>query len=84
MQCSGNNGSSRRVATQAASFQAQTYPSRMSIRASSAPHHQPSGEFIVTHSRSDHYTIIVESAFATANIPAFALDIDQKARFNIP
>ena len=44
-----------------------------------------SGEFIVTALPPDHYTIIVESAgFDTANVPAFALDIDQKARFNIP
>ena len=44
-----------------------------------------SGEFIVTALPPDHYTIIVESAgFDTSNVPAFALDIDQKARFNIP
>jgi len=44
-----------------------------------------SGEFIVTALPPDHYTIAVElTGFDTANIPAFALDIDQKARFNIP
>jgi hypothetical protein len=44
-----------------------------------------SGEFIVTALPPDHYTIIVESTgFATADVPAFALDIDQKARLNIP
>ena len=44
-----------------------------------------SGEFIVTALPPDHYTISIESpGFDTANIPAFVLDIDQKARFNIP
>ena len=42
------------------------------------------GEFTRTSLRPDHYTISVEaSGFETASVPAFALDIDQKARFNI-
>jgi len=43
------------------------------------------GEFIETALPPGHYTIKVElSGFATATVPAFELNIDQKARFNIP
>ena len=42
------------------------------------------GEFTQTSLRPDHYSISVEATgFETASVPAFALDIDQKARFNI-
>src|SRR5580692_2942296 len=42
------------------------------------------GEFIENALPPDHYSISVESSgFATASVPAFALNIDQKARFNI-
>src|ERR1035441_2444706 len=44
-----------------------------------------SGEFIETALPPGHYTITVElTAFEKADIPAFELNIDQKARFNIP
>ena len=44
-----------------------------------------SGEFDLTALPPGHYTIAVEAAgFATATVPAFELDIDQKARFDIP
>lgn len=44
-----------------------------------------SGEFSKTALPPDHYTITVEMAgFSTANVPSFKLDIDQKARFEIP
>ena len=44
-----------------------------------------SGEFTANALPPDHYTITVEKdGFSTANIPAFKLDIDQKARLNIP
>jgi hypothetical protein len=43
------------------------------------------GEFAESALPPDHYTITVEMAgFATANVPAFKLDIDQKARFEVP
>ncbi|MDR3773788.1 MAG: TonB-dependent receptor [Terracidiphilus sp.] len=43
------------------------------------------GEFIETALPPGHYTIKVElSGFATSTVPAFELNIDQKARFNIP
>ncbi|MGD0480392.1 MAG: TonB-dependent receptor [Terracidiphilus sp.] len=43
-----------------------------------------SGEFDLTALPPGHYTIAVEaSGFATAIVPAFDLDIDQKARFDI-
>jgi hypothetical protein len=43
------------------------------------------GEFIQTALPPGHYTISVElSGFAISTIPAFELNIDQKARFNIP
>jgi hypothetical protein len=42
------------------------------------------GEFTQTSLPPNHYTISVEaSGFETASVPAFALDIDQRARFNI-
>jgi outer membrane receptor protein involved in Fe transport len=42
------------------------------------------GEITATALPPAHYTITVESAgFATATVPAFELNIDQKARFNI-
>jgi outer membrane receptor protein involved in Fe transport len=44
-----------------------------------------SGEFIETALPPGHYTITVElTGFEKADIPAFELNIDQKARFNIP
>jgi hypothetical protein len=44
-----------------------------------------SGEFIGTALPPGHYTITVElTGFEKADIPAFELNIDQKARFNIP
>ena len=43
-----------------------------------------SGEFTGTALPPNHYTIIVEAGgFATATVPSFELQIDQKARFNI-
>ena len=43
------------------------------------------GEFIVTALPPDPYGITVEAAgFATSSVPGFTLNIDQKARFNIP
>jgi outer membrane receptor protein involved in Fe transport len=43
------------------------------------------GEFIETALPPGHYTIAVESSgFQTATIPVFQLDIDQRARFNVP
>jgi outer membrane receptor protein involved in Fe transport len=43
------------------------------------------GEFIQTALPPNHYTISVDmSGFATATVPAFKLNIDQRARFNIP
>jgi len=43
------------------------------------------GEFIETALPPGRYTITVESdGFATATVPEFELNIDQKARFNIP
>jgi outer membrane receptor protein involved in Fe transport len=43
------------------------------------------GEFIETALPPGHYTIKFElSGFATATVPVFELNIDQKARFNIP
>lgn len=42
------------------------------------------GEFIETALPPDHYTINVEApGFATASVPAFLLNIDQRARFNL-
>jgi len=42
------------------------------------------GEFIETALPPHHYTVSVAApGFATSTVPAFALDIDQKARFNI-
>ena len=44
-----------------------------------------SGEFDLTALPPGHYTIAVEApGFATSTIPAFDLNIDQKARFDIP
>ncbi|MGA2632826.1 MAG: TonB-dependent receptor [Terracidiphilus sp.] len=44
-----------------------------------------SGEFIETALPPGHYIITVElTGFEKADIPAFELNIDQKARFNIP
>jgi hypothetical protein len=44
-----------------------------------------SGEFIETALPPGHYTITVElTGFEKADVPAFELHIDQKARFNIP
>jgi uncharacterized surface anchored protein len=44
-----------------------------------------SGEFDLTALPPGHYTIaVVAAGFATATVPAFELNIDQKARFNIP
>ncbi|MGD0732788.1 MAG: TonB-dependent receptor [Terracidiphilus sp.] len=43
------------------------------------------GEFIETALPPGHYTITIETAgFDTADIPAFELNIDQKARFEVP
>jgi hypothetical protein len=44
-----------------------------------------SGEFIETALPPDNYTITVEKdGFTTTSIPPFRLDIDQKARFELP
>ena len=44
-----------------------------------------SGEFDLTALPPGHYTIaVVAAGFATATVPAFELNIDQKARFDIP
>jgi hypothetical protein len=44
-----------------------------------------SGDFTLTTLPPDHYKIVIEkSGFSNAKVPAFKLDIDQKARFNIP
>lgn len=43
------------------------------------------GEFIETAMPPDHYTITIEKdGFTTAHVAAFKLDIDQKARFEVP
>jgi Carboxypeptidase regulatory-like domain/TonB-dependent Receptor Plug Domain len=42
------------------------------------------GDFTQTAMPPDHYAIAVEKhGFATANVPGFKLDIDQKAHFNV-
>ena len=44
-----------------------------------------SGDFIFSAMPPDHYKIVVEkSGFDTGSVPAFKLDIDQRANFNIP
>jgi hypothetical protein len=44
-----------------------------------------SGDFTETAMPPDRYTITVEkSGFSNATVPSFKLDIDQRARFNIP
>ena len=44
-----------------------------------------SGDFIETALPPDHYVITIETAgFSNATIPAFKLDIDQRARFSVP
>jgi hypothetical protein len=44
-----------------------------------------SGEFIQTALPPDHYTVSVQSAgFDTATVAAFELNIDQRARFDVP
>jgi hypothetical protein len=44
-----------------------------------------SGDFTLSAMPPDHYKIIVEKGgFSDVTVPAFKLDIDQRARFNIP
>jgi len=44
-----------------------------------------SGDFTLPAMPPDHYKIVIEkSGFATATVPAFRLDIDQRANFNVP
>ncbi|HZL28998.1 MAG TPA: carboxypeptidase regulatory-like domain-containing protein [Acidobacteriaceae bacterium] len=44
-----------------------------------------SGDFTLPAMPPDHYRIVIEkSGFASASVPPFKLDIDQRANFNIP